>query len=156
MFPTLISESEYPHFAREKASLLECIYRIRDEDAEGREQSRSDYAMGYTSFFSRTDLYNLPEFQPLATFIYGKAIKYAEFQKWDLQNFELQLSTLWINVNPTHAHHAEHVHPFSHISGVFYVSCVPGCGHIVFATHARSGSWRRCRPLRATTRTRTC
>ena len=132
MFPTLVGECQYPGFENEKTRLIECIYRVREDDVEGRERSRNDYNIGYTSFFSRTDLYNLPEFNPLAAFICGKGIEYAQFQKWDLQSFELRLISLWVNINPTYSYHSDHIHPFNHISGVFYVSCTPGCGRIVF------------------------
>ena len=81
MFPTLVGECQYPGFENEKTRLIECIYRVREDDVEGRERSRNDYNIGYTSFFSRTDLYNLPEFNPLAAFICGKGIEYAQFSE---------------------------------------------------------------------------
>lgn len=132
MFPTFLGEARFPDFAAEKSSLLASIDELRREDLEGIATSNEYYTHGYTSFFSRNTLYNEPGFKRLAAFIRQQASHYAARQFWDLQRFEPLMTFMWCNVNGKNSYHAEHLHPFSHISGVFYVSCAPDSGDISF------------------------
>jgi uncharacterized protein (TIGR02466 family) len=132
MFPTFLGEARYPDFANEKSSLLAIIDRLRREDTEGVATSNQYYAHGYTSFFTRNTLFSEPGFERLAAFICQQATHYAAKQFWDLQRFQPQMTYMWCNVNGKHSYHAEHLHPFSHISGVFYVSCARDSGDIAF------------------------
>ncbi len=132
LFPTLVAEAWYPHHARDQSSILAAIHAIRDADDQGRAICKEQYHRGYTSFFSRRDLTGEPAFSGLVAFLRERARAYAAFQKWDLKHFDLCMSSLWININPQDSFHPDHVHPYSHISGVFYVSCARDSGDIVF------------------------
>lgn len=132
MFPTVLGEAQFPDFANEKNSLLATIERIRQEDTEGVSVSSQYYAHGYTSFFTRNMLFTEPGFERLSAFIRQQATHYAIKQFWDLQRFEPLMTFMWCNINGKHSYHAEHLHPFSHISGVFYISCSKGSGDISF------------------------
>jgi uncharacterized protein (TIGR02466 family) len=132
MFPTFLGEARFPDFADEKRSLLASIDRVRREDTEGAVISKQYYAHGYTSFFTRNTLYNDPGFERLAAFICEQATYYSAKQFWDLQRFEPLMTSMWCNVNGKHSYHAEHLHPFSHISGVFYINCSRESGDIAF------------------------
>ena len=132
LFPTLVGESSYPRHGEEKQRLLEAIYDVRRGDEQGEARSSSNYHAGYTSYFSRSNLSGLEPFRELAAFITDKANKYAEHMRFDLQSYRLLMTTLWININPKFSYHADHIHPYSHISGVFYVSCSEDSGDIVF------------------------
>lgn len=132
LFPTLVGEFWYPNQVAEKLQMIARIHELRAADSEGERLSQARYQNGYTSYFSRRDLYTDPVFANLVRFIRQRAHGYANHQNWDLQNFELVMSSLWCNINPRHSYHGDHIHPYSHISGVFYVSCIPESGAIAF------------------------
>ena len=50
------------------------------------------------------------------------------------QNFELE--NMWININKYKDFNKSHLHPYSSISGVFYVKCPKNCGDIVLQNSA--------------------
>ena len=132
LFPTLIYEAWYPDYGSEQAKLIQFNQRLREEDREGKRISEQEYHSGFTSYFSRNDLYTAPELTGLVSFLNRCARNFAQQHHWDTQNFEPVMSTLWGNINPKFSFHAEHLHPYSHISGVFYVRCEPGSPAISF------------------------
>ena len=42
------------------------------------------------------------------------------------------MTSLWININPKHSFHGDHIHPKAHLSGVFYLQCPKESGDIIF------------------------
>ena len=130
-FPTFVSVSSYDGFEREKEDILGAIYRIRDEDVAGQQRSASDYQLGYTSYFSRPDLKSVLQFKNFIRFIEDKAAKYAAALHYDVEANQLQLSRFWVNINPKYSFHPEHIHAYSLLSGVFYVSCTPDSGGLM-------------------------
>ena len=130
-FPTFVSVSNYYKFAQEKDAMLVAIYRIRDEDLLGQQRSKTDYQLGYTSYFSRPDLKDIAEFQGFVRYIEEKAAKYAETLDYDLGANQLQLSRFWVNINPKYSFHPEHIHGYSLLSGVFYVSATADSGGLM-------------------------
>ncbi len=130
-FPTFVSVSNYTEFASEKEAILAAIYRIRDDDLVGQQRSKTDYQLGYTSYFSRPDLKHVSEFQGFVRFIEEKAARYAVALDYDLGTNQLQLSRFWVNINPKYSFHPEHIHAYSLLSGVFYVSCTPDSGGLM-------------------------
>ena len=132
MFPTFLGEALFPDYVAIKNKLLASIDRVRREDTEGVVISKQYYAHGYTSFFTYNTLFNEPGFEQLTAFICQQATYYSAKQLWDIQRFEPSMTAMWCNVNGKHSYHAEHLHPFSHISGVFYISCSSDSGDIAF------------------------
>ncbi len=147
LFPTFLHEAWYPDFAAEKEPLIRRIYAIRDEDGAGREYSARHYPHGFTSFRSRDRLYTDPAFRKLADFMFQVACDYGHKQFWDLENFELAMTQLWCNINSRHSFHRDHVHPYSQISGVFYLQCGPGAAPISLKD-PRPARWMVPAPLR--------
>ncbi len=147
LFPTFLHEAWYPDFAAEKEPLIRRIYAIRDEDGAGREYSARHYPHGFTSFRSRDRLYTDPAFRKLVDFMFQVACDYGHKQSWDLENFELAMTQLWCNINSRHSFHRDHVHPYSQISGVFYLQCGPGAAPISFKD-PRPARWMVPAPLR--------
>ena len=131
-FPTLIRVCEYPNFAREKTRMLEAAYQIRDADERGREKSQTDYTLGYTSYFTETNLKEVAAFKGLAAFLQDKAVEFAQAMRYDLSSSRVLLSKFWININPKHSFHPEHIHAHTLFSGVFYLSATPDSGSITF------------------------
>ncbi|PCJ27093.1 MAG: hypothetical protein COA96_04040 [SAR86 cluster bacterium] len=140
LFPTLIYEAWYQNYQAKKESLVSFNHKLRDEDTEGQRISAAQYPNGYTSYYSRTDLYKLPELAELVAFLYKCADNFAHQHHWDTQNFEPVINALFTNINSKFSGHAEHLHPYSHISGVFYVKSEVGSPAISFKD-PRMGRW---------------
>lgn len=121
LFPTLIYEAWYPQFSAEEESLVAYVETMREQDVEGRRISAQQYPSGYTSFFTQSTLFNDSKLENLVKFFYQSAHNYARDHHWDTVNYQPVMNALFANINPKHSFHAEHMHPYSHISGVFYV-----------------------------------
>ena len=132
LFPTLIYEAWYPDYDAVRQALIDFNLALRKADREGRAESEKEYSTGFTSYFSRRDLYRLPEMEPLMRFLYRCAGDYARRHHWDVTNYEPVINTLWGNINSQYSFHADHLHPYSHISGVFYVDIPAGSPAIAF------------------------
>ena len=147
LFPTFLHEARYPGFADEKEQLIRRIREIREEDQAGREYSAQHYPYGFTSFRSRDRLYTDPAFRNLVDFMFQVAYDYGHKQYWDLENFELAMTQLWCNINSRYNYHRDHVHPYSQISGVFYIQCESGAAPISLKD-PRPARWMVPAPLR--------
>jgi uncharacterized protein (TIGR02466 family) len=140
LFPTLIYVAWYPDYEAVKQRLVEFNLRLREEDQAGKQLSKEKYASGFTSYFSRNDLYRHEALKDLVDFLYRCADAYATQHHWDVQNYQPVINTLWGNINSRYSFHAEHLHPYSHISGVFYVDIPPGSPAISFKD-PRAARW---------------
>ena len=140
LFPTLIYEAWYPGYEGVRRGLVDFVRRLREADGAGREKSAQEYSTGYTSYFSRQDLHKAAETAALVKFINGCAEAYAGQHHWDVKNFKPLLNSMWGNINSRYSYHAEHLHPYSHISGVFYVDIPEGSAPISFKD-PRSARW---------------
>ena len=129
-FPTFVSVCSYDGFTDEKEDMLAAVYRLREDDVAGQHRSKTDYQLGYTSYFSRPDVKTMTSFQGLVRFLEDKAAKYAAALNYDLSVNELLLSRFWVNINPRYSFHPEHIHAYSLLSGVFYLSCTADSGGI--------------------------
>ena len=132
LFPTLIYEAWYPDYEGLRQTLVDFNRRLREEDRAGRQESDKEYSTGFTSYFSRQDLYKAPELEPLVAFLQRSAEAYARQHHWDVSRHRPAINSLWGNINSRYSYHAEHLHPYSHISGVFYVDTPPGSPPISF------------------------
>ncbi len=121
LFPTLIYEAWYPEFPGQEDELVSYVETLREQDEEGRRLSAAQYPSGYTSYFTRSTLFNDKKLEHLVRFFHRCAINYATDHHWDITNYSPVMNALFANINPKHSFHPEHLHPYSHISGVFYV-----------------------------------
>lgn len=140
LFPTLIYEAWYPEFAAQEAALVSYVETLREQDEDGRRLSAEQYPNGYTSYFTRSTLYNDKQLESLVAFFQRCAENYARDHHWDTRNFQPVMNALFANINPKHSFHPEHLHPYSHISGVFYVKSDANSPAIGFKD-PRMGRW---------------
>ncbi len=123
LFPTLIYEAWYPEFAAQEQKLVYFVEQMREQDEEGRQISAQQYPSGYTSYFTRSILFEETALSGLVKFIHQCADNFARDHHWDTTNYQPVINALFANINPRYSFHPEHLHPYSHISGVFYVKC---------------------------------
>ena len=107
-------------------NLLKECYQFEKLDAPGREWSDENYAGGYTSYGSLTNLHQLsPYFAQLQRQLDPLVFRFAKKLEMDFQGLAprkaLKLSSLWINIMPANVLHSAHIHPLSVISGTYYV-----------------------------------
>lgn len=140
LFPTLIYEAWYPEFAAQEAALVSYVETLREQDEDGRRLSAEQYPNGYTSYFTRSTLYTDKQLETLVGFFQRCAENYARDHHWDTKNFQPMMNALFANINPKHSFHPEHLHPYSHISGVFYVKSDANSPAIGFKD-PRMGRW---------------
>ncbi|MFT4888801.1 MAG: hypothetical protein ACI8V0_003040 [Pseudohongiellaceae bacterium] len=57
----------------------------------------------------------------LVKFMHLAADNFARDHHWDIKNYQPVINSMFANINPKYSFHPEHLHPYSHISGVFYV-----------------------------------
>ncbi|MGE3975249.1 MAG: TIGR02466 family protein [Bdellovibrionales bacterium] len=105
----------------QKQLLKEC-YQLRDYDKKGRKWSESNYAGGYTSYSSMSELFRFSStFENLKNKIDRHVKKFANTLDMDVKNHKLEMTNLWVNIVPKGTFHSLHLHPVSSISGTFYV-----------------------------------
>ena len=121
LFPTLIYEAWYPEFSASENELVSYVETLRDQDKEGQKISAEQYPNGYTSYYTNSSLFNDTKLERLVKFFHQCAQNYARDHHWDTTNYQPEMNSLFANINPKHSFHPEHLHPYSHISGVFYV-----------------------------------
>ena len=45
---------------------------------------------------------------------------------------EVEITNLWININPKNASNRDHIHPASHLAGVWWIKVPPDSGRLFF------------------------
>ena len=132
LFPTLIYEAWIPGFDAEQQNLISFVRNLRDNDQEGQRLSALENPSGYTSYFTQSRLFTDAALESIVNFIHQTAENYAQLHHWDIQNYQPVINALFANINPKFSFHPEHLHPYSHISGVFYVKIGPDSPAISF------------------------
>lgn len=137
--PLLVGTADCKPLCDEMAGLA---YALRDALPEGRLVSeawdigkrsadKQDFLTnGVTSFNSTEDLFNKPEWQTAAQFLYDFAKTMIE--SVDTSGRRFHFINMWTTIYPTGCFVPEHVHSNAMLSGVFYVKAPKGCGDIVF------------------------
>jgi len=127
IFPTLISHGPVAGAAALNRKLEADICDLSEQDHAGRAWSKENYRGGYTSYASLTDLhYRTPAFAALADQIQIHAESLAKALGWSMRGKELTLDTFWMNIMPKHTYHTLHIHPYSVLSGSYYVKSPKG------------------------------
>jgi len=136
-FPTVIG-FEMVDFDLE--FLTDYAYRLRNE-SQGRVLSNRD---GWQS----NDLnHSDPELQEFRTFLFNCINEYPLGNNWQ-RSHTLGIDNFWININPRGGFNTDHVHPYSIISGVYYVKTPMNSGRIFFQNPCREqldGFWHTVR-----------
>jgi len=116
-------------------SLLKFCLKIRKK-GESRRPKRASNISGYQS---KDINLNSPEIKSLCNVI---TLQSNIFLKEIFNiNQNLSLRNLWINFNEYKDYHMIHEHPFSVISGVFYVKTPKNCGNIVFGSNSKINNY---------------
>lgn len=122
LFPTLIYEAWYPSYEETlKEKLISYAHKLQENDTEGQQICTEKYPNGYTSFYTRSTLFTDPLLADLVSFIQHCAMDFATEHHWDTKNFEPIIDALFVNINPKFCSQGDHMHPNTHMSGVFYV-----------------------------------
>ena len=125
LFPTAVWNTLFDDWESFNATLLEQIYRLRDQDPAGVENTN------VRGWQSHNNVQNLPEFEPLNPRTLQLCQRIAESQ-----HFPPQLvlpHAAWIKINPPGASNKIHFHANCHFSGIYYISLKPPeCGSIFF------------------------
>jgi len=125
LFPTVVWSTLFDDRESFNATLLEQIYRLRDQDPAGVENTN------VRGWQSPNNVQNLPEFEPLNLRILQVCQRIAESQHFH-PDLVLQHEA-WININPPGASNKIHFHANCHFSGIYYISLKPPeCGSIFF------------------------
>ncbi len=113
--------------------LLDEALQLREDDAGGREWSRTHYPGGYTSYGSLCRMHTLsPTFATLGRKLERHVAKYAAALDLDLEGRALSLTDCWVNIMPRGVTHSLHLHPLSTISGTYYVRTPKGAPDLKF------------------------
>ncbi len=113
--------------------LLAEALQLREDDAGGREWSRTHYPGGYTSYGSLCRMHTLsPTFATLGRKLERHVLRYAAALEFDLEGRELSMTDCWVNIMPRGVTHSLHIHPLSTISGTYYVRTPKGAPGLKF------------------------
>lgn len=113
--------------------LLRESLQLREDDAGGREWSRTHYPGGYTSYGSSCRMHSVsPTFATLAGKLRRHVLRFADALDFDLEGRELEMTDCWVNIMPRGVVHSLHLHPLSTISGTYYVRAPGGAPGLKF------------------------
>ena len=125
LFPTAVWSTLFDDRESLNATLLEQIYRLRDQDPAGVENTN------VRGWQSPNNVQSLPEFEPLNLRILQVCQRIAESQHFH-PDLALQHEA-WVNINPPGASNKIHFHANCHFSGIYYIDLKPPeCGSIFF------------------------
>lgn len=114
-------------------SLTKEASQIESFDEVGGSWSSKNYANGFTSYASMDELHLFsPHFAELKKYLDKHVIKYIKILNLDVGPNEVQLSKIWLNIMNKNTIHTMHIHPYSVISGTFYLQTPPNCSVIKF------------------------
>ena len=135
-FPTLVYAAPLLNNPKKLSLLTKELksdsLKIFQQDNDGHEWSESNYANGYTSYSSLSNLHEMSTlFMDLRAGIDSHVKKYAKALGFD-PKCKLEMQTCWLNIMPPGATHSLHLHPLAVISGTFYVDVPKGSGVIKF------------------------
>jgi len=124
LFPTHIYYEPLLKTSSDKlrSELLRECYQLQDFDREGKRWSKRNYAGGYTSYGSMSELFRFSStFEQLKNKIDKHVVQFSRALDMDTKNHKLEMTNLWVNIVPKGTYHSLHLHPVSTISGTFYV-----------------------------------
>jgi len=135
LFATLVyaGRLHFPGWRALNAQLLRECRQLRADDAAGRRWSARNYPGGYTSYTSAHRMQRLsPSFAALARELDGHVARFTRTLQMDLGTRALAMTDCWVNIMGRGAAHGLHLHPFSTISGTYYVAAPAGAPGLKF------------------------
>jgi uncharacterized protein (TIGR02466 family) len=133
LFPTPIYYAPVTSSEKLRKELLKEAYQLRDFDKAGRAWSNKNYAGGYTSYGSMSELFRFSStFDDLKKRIDKHVRLFSRALDMDTKAHKLEMTSLWVNICPKGASHSLHLHPISTISGTFYVHTTSDSSAIKF------------------------
>lgn len=127
LFPTLVHQAKLKVSKKNQAELLRTAIKLKEIDREGVAWCKKNYANGYTSYGSMSNLHQqFSVFDSLKIELDREVAAYAKKIGMKFDTGYLALSSIWVNVMPKNCYHAFHMHPLSVISGTFYLQTPKG------------------------------
>ena len=123
LFPTVVHEVTVKNFKSIKKDLVNYVYEQKQRDSQGVSFSNVG---GWQSGPSYSNFDNI-----LLTTITETLIPYFSNNVLDMSK-KIQYNGLWMNINRKGDYNKSHIHPDSHLSGVFWIKCPPDSGHLTF------------------------
>lgn len=124
-FKTSIMLFEHPNEVELNKQIFQVIETEMSADSAG--ISRSN---GGGTWHSKNDLHIRPGLSSLLNFINSCALKYKDESGWDISDMRASIQC-WAMVTPHGGYAKSHVHPYSHISGTYYVQVNEQSGSLV-------------------------
>ncbi|MCG8416039.1 MAG: 2OG-Fe(II) oxygenase family protein [Pseudomonadales bacterium] len=125
IFPSAVWATLFDDRESFNASLLDQIYRLRDQDPNGVANTN------VRGWQSPNNLQSLEEFQEFSLRVVQVCQRIGESQNF-MPNLSFNLQA-WANINPPGASNKIHFHANCHFSGIYYISLkAPECGSIFF------------------------
>ncbi len=107
--------------------MMKDILTLSKTDKMGQRWSQENYKGGYTSYGSVSDLHlRYPSFSTFESTLQPFAESFAKSQGWNVKDFEIRMTHLWVNIMPENTYHTLHFHPHSDISGAYYLQTPEG------------------------------
>lgn len=127
LFETRVAEGRLPRSKELNKRLLAEIAMLSRQDKAGRDWSKSNYSGGYTSYGSMADLHHrFPVFQALEAAISPMVRAFGRAHGWSNRGMQWNMTACFASVMGQGTYHTSHLHPFSTVSGVYFVSVPPG------------------------------
>jgi len=129
LFPTLVYQARLRRAESRtlNARLLRECRQLRADDAAGRRWSARNYPCGYTSYGSAHRMQRLsPTFAALERTLDRHVARFTRALEMDLGGRALAMTDCWVNIMGRGAAHGLHLHPWSTISGTYYVTVPRG------------------------------
>ena len=124
-FPTVFHGIDIDDFEEVKDKLIDFVYDEYRKDPDGIDRSNEDGWHSNNDFHFHENI--------LRDFIIGNLNKYfSSSNDIFLDNFQYKLTGLWMNINGNGGYNNSHIHPDSHLSGVFWLQLPQNSGGIVF------------------------
>ena len=108
--------------------LLKLIYQERERDPDG--DSRSNIP-GLDGWHSHVNLHKEEAYTQLVSAIEDELAFISEDSGFD-PGYRLDVETMWAIINGPGSSNTAHIHPKSHLSGVYYIQAPKRCGNIDF------------------------
>lgn len=133
LFETRVFKAHLAAAQKINGDLEAAAMTFASDDTAGRAWCRENAYPGYTSYGSLNDLpQRAPCFAELKKALGPSVAGFAKDLSLELGGRKLKLDSMWVNVLDPGGFHAGHIHPYSAISGTYYVNAGKGAASIKF------------------------
>ena len=124
LFPCNIHEIKIKGFKIIREEVLQYIYQEKKKDPEGVEKSNAGGWQSTSKYASFENILIDTARKEIAQYFNSKRI----FR----EGVGVEITNLWININPKNASNRDHIHPASHLAGVWWIKVPPDSGKLYF------------------------